>query len=109
MRFNKLILVNKWLPVFMAMPRMAEFRPDLFAALVYVTCSLFLEENEDRIAAFLAAHPDFSVTPAIDAIAQSGKADVDALKHHATAEGYLRLTPARAACDGFFVAVLRRT
>ena len=61
------------------------------------------------VSAFLAAHPDFEVTPAIDAIALSGRADVDALKHHATADGYLRLTPARAACDGFFVAVLRRT
>ncbi len=30
--------------------------------LLYVTCSLFAEENEDRLAAFLAAHPDFAPT-----------------------------------------------
>ena len=27
--------------------------------LIYVTCSLLAEENEDRVAAFVAAHPDF--------------------------------------------------
>ncbi len=27
--------------------------------LIYVTCSLFAEENEDRLAAFLAAHADY--------------------------------------------------
>ena len=31
--------------------------------LIYVTCSLFAEENEDRVAAFLAAHPAFGVAP----------------------------------------------
>lgn len=66
--------------------------------LVYVTCSLFAEENEDRVAAFLAAHPDFSVAP------PTGVADA-----FLTSEGFLRLTPRTAQTDGFFVAVLART
>jgi 16S rRNA (cytosine967-C5)-methyltransferase len=65
--------------------------------LIYVTCSLFAEENEDRVAAFLARRPEFAVLPAI------GLADP-----FLTAEGFLRLTPLRAGTDGFFVAVLAR-
>ena len=65
--------------------------------LVYVTCSLFAEENEDRVAAFLARTPEFAVVPA------AGAADA-----FLTAEGYLRLTPRGAGTDGFFVATLRR-
>ncbi|HXU99476.1 MAG TPA: RsmB/NOP family class I SAM-dependent RNA methyltransferase [Caulobacteraceae bacterium] len=65
--------------------------------LVYVTCSLFAEENEDRIAAFLERSDGFVGEPA------AGVADV-----HLTADGFLRLTPLAAGTDGFFVAVLRR-
>jgi 16S rRNA (cytosine967-C5)-methyltransferase len=65
--------------------------------LIYVTCSLFAEENEDRIAAFLARFPGFAVQPA------AGVAN-DFL----TADGFLRLTPLSAGTDGFFVAMLTR-
>jgi 16S rRNA (cytosine967-C5)-methyltransferase len=65
--------------------------------LIYVTCSLFAEENEDRVAAFLERTPDFGVESA------SGVAD-----EHLTEGGFLRLTPRTAGTDGFFVAVLRR-
>jgi 16S rRNA (cytosine967-C5)-methyltransferase len=53
--------------------------------LIYVTCSLFAEENEDRLAAFLAAHADYDA-----------------------AGPYSRLTPRRDSTDGFFIAALRR-
>jgi len=53
--------------------------------LIYVTCSLFAEENEDRVAAFLARGPGFSA---------AGEA--------------LRLTPLNDGTDGFFVARLHR-
>ena len=79
--------------------------------LVYVTCSVFMEENEDRLAAFLANHADFSFVPALDAVAASGlmtEEGREALAPCATREGALRLTPARVRTDGFFVAVLRR-
>jgi 16S rRNA (cytosine967-C5)-methyltransferase len=65
--------------------------------LIYVTCSLFAEENEDRLGAFLEAWPDFAPEPA--------RGIVD---DRLTAEGFLRLTPRTAATDGFFAAVLRR-
>jgi 16S rRNA (cytosine967-C5)-methyltransferase len=65
--------------------------------LVYVTCSLFAEENEDRIAAFLARNGAFTPEPVV------GVADA-----HVTAKGFLRLTPLAAGTDGFFVAALRR-
>lgn len=79
--------------------------------LVYVTCSLLMEEDEDRIAAFLADHPDFTATPALDAVAASGQLDSEGLKllkPRATPQGFLRLTPRTAGADGFFVAVLER-
>ncbi len=79
--------------------------------LVYVTCSLFAEENEDRIAAFLAGHPHFAAAPTLEAIAASGRATpegLDALSNFQTPEGFLRLTPRAAGTDGFFVAVLER-
>ncbi|MFI4933412.1 MAG: RsmB/NOP family class I SAM-dependent RNA methyltransferase [Caulobacterales bacterium] len=66
--------------------------------LIYVTCSLFAEENEDRVAAFLAAQPDFAVEPAALAGAERWRTD----------GGFLRLTPRNAAADGFFVAILGR-
>lgn len=67
--------------------------------LIYVTCSIFAEENEDRVAAFLARNPAFAVKP----VALEPVAD------RVTAEGFLRLTPRTAATDGFFAAILERT
>jgi len=65
--------------------------------LIYVTCSLFAEENEDRISAFVAGRPDFTVEP----VTAPGDFPL-------TPEGFLRLTPLSAGTDGFFVATLRR-
>ncbi|HMP63783.1 MAG TPA: MFS transporter, partial [Phenylobacterium sp.] len=68
--------------------------------LVYVTCSVLPEEDEDRVAAFLArTDGTFAVRPATT--------DPE-LTPFLTAQGYLRLTPASADTDGFFVAVLER-
>jgi 16S rRNA (cytosine967-C5)-methyltransferase len=81
------------------------------ARLVYVTCSLLMEENEDRIAVFLTKHPNFAATNVLTQIAASGQATVEGLTLLAgrqTPEGHLRLTPATAGADGFFVAVLER-
>jgi 16S rRNA (cytosine967-C5)-methyltransferase len=70
--------------------------------LVYVTCSLLREENEEQAEAFLAGHPDFAIVPVRHAWAQT-------IGGNAPAAGdYLRLTPARHGTDGFFVAIFAR-
>jgi len=67
--------------------------------LVYATCSMMADENEDQVAAFLAAHPAFSVVPLAKVAPQlTGSAHPD----------FLSLTPARNDTDGFFAAVLQR-
>jgi 16S rRNA (cytosine967-C5)-methyltransferase len=65
--------------------------------LIYVTCSVLPEEDEDRVAAFLTRGPGFVVRPATD--------DPN-LTAHLTPDGFLRLSPRTAGTDGFFVAVL---
>jgi len=79
--------------------------------LVYVTCSIFMEENEDRLAAFLSASTDFAFAPTIEGIVASGLLSEDgrnALAVCATPDAALRLTPARVRTDGFFIATLKR-
>lgn len=67
--------------------------------LIYVTCSLLVEENEDRVAAFLERHPGFSTVPIT----------LDGVQQYLTPQGHLRLTPKGAGTDGFFTAVMERT
>ena len=79
--------------------------------LVYVTCSVLAEENEDRIAAFLTEAPEFVVVPALDSVAASGLATdegLELLAARTTGQGFLRLSPKTAQTDGFFIAVLER-
>ena len=52
--------------------------------IVYVTCSLFAEESEDRVASFVEEHPDFAL------------------------DEQRRLTPRGAGTDGFYAAILQR-
>lgn len=67
--------------------------------LVYATCSMLPQENEEQVAAFLAANPTFHVVPLREAAPQlSDSAHPD----------YLSLTPARHDTDGFFAAVMQR-
>jgi 16S rRNA (cytosine967-C5)-methyltransferase len=65
--------------------------------IVYVTCSILPDEDEDRVAAFLVRRSDFRVRPATDH---------PNLIQNLTPEGYLRLSPRASGTDGFFVAVL---
>ncbi|MBI1393593.1 MAG: methyltransferase domain-containing protein [Alphaproteobacteria bacterium] len=79
--------------------------------LVYVTCSVFLEENDDRVEAFLGREVGFARAPALEAVAASGILTADgreALSACETSAGDLRLTPARIGSDGFYVSVLAR-
>jgi 16S rRNA (cytosine967-C5)-methyltransferase len=67
--------------------------------MVYVTCSVLPEEDEDRVSGFLARMPGFVLAPAT--------ADPK-LTRYLTADGFLRLTPHTSGTDGFFVAVLEK-
>jgi 16S rRNA (cytosine967-C5)-methyltransferase len=74
--------------------------------LIYVTCSLLPDEDEDRIAAFLAAHPDFAAVPPADMIAAAGL-PVLADSYHPRPNG-LMLTPRKTGTDGFFISTVKR-
>ena len=74
--------------------------------LVYVTCSLLKAENEDRVAAFLAAHDQFLPLEAAHWAAVCG---LPALASQGSALGAgFRLSPLRSGTDGFYVAPLTR-
>lgn len=66
--------------------------------LVYATCSLEPEENEEQVARFLAGHPDFHREP-------SPSVPRECL----SPEGDLVLLPHRHGTDGAYAARLRRT
>ncbi len=69
--------------------------------LVYATCSLLAEENEEVVQAFLQEHPDFQPAAAADILQR--------YQLHELAGGhYLRLYPHLHGCDAFFAAVLQR-
>ncbi|WP_181704080.1 RsmB/NOP family class I SAM-dependent RNA methyltransferase [Chthonobacter albigriseus] len=79
--------------------------------LVYVTCSVLPEENEDQVAAFLAAHPDFRLgdtAAAWRAVTGTVADPLTVLSLGDDGGTALRLTPATTGTDGFFCAVLNR-
>ncbi len=70
--------------------------------LVYVTCSVLPQENETVVAAFAARDGRFRIVPA-------GKIRTEAIGVEPPGgDQFLRLSPARDATDGFFIAVLER-
>jgi 16S rRNA (cytosine967-C5)-methyltransferase len=71
--------------------------------IVYATCSLLLEENEDRIRAFRERRPDFELAPARRVWCDLGLPPWPSPGHE-----YFRVSPARDGMDGFFAAVLQR-
>jgi 16S rRNA (cytosine967-C5)-methyltransferase len=68
--------------------------------LVYATCSLLDEENEAVAADFLATHPDFTLVPMPDIMAEQ--------KIALECGDYLKLSPQIHQTDGFFAAVFER-
>jgi 16S rRNA (cytosine967-C5)-methyltransferase len=75
--------------------------------LIYATCSILIDENEDQVEWFLKQHCDFTVMP----ISQIWKRVIgtDCKKNAISNDTYLSLTPAKHNTDGFFAAVLERT
>ena len=68
--------------------------------LVYATCSILAEENEEIVTQFLAANDTFSLVPV--------KAVLDEQRIPLDMDDYLKLLPHRHQTDGFFAAVLER-
>lgn len=68
--------------------------------LIYATCSLLTEENEQIVEGFLSTHPDFVLIPAQVVLAEQ--------KIPLEMDRYLKLMPHLHHTDGFFVAVLER-
>jgi len=69
--------------------------------LIYATCSVLQEENEEVIEAFLDQHPTYQATavPRLPSIKASYLTDTGALK----------LTPHQHQTDGFFARILQRS
>lgn len=67
--------------------------------LVYATCSMLPDENEDQIEVFLKKHPDFKVVPL---------GDITKEKLNSLHKEYLSLTPLQHNTDGFFAAAMER-
>jgi 16S rRNA (cytosine967-C5)-methyltransferase len=67
--------------------------------LVYSTCSLEPEENEEQVESFLAAHSDFKLEPPPTGVVPANTIDA----------GVLRVLPHLHGTDGAFAARLRRS
>ena len=69
--------------------------------LLYSTCTIHREENEENIRWFLKNHPDFAL--------ENIKEDLcEELKESVSGEGWLQLLPGIHDSDGFFIARLVR-
>jgi 16S rRNA (cytosine967-C5)-methyltransferase len=81
---------------------------------VYSTCSLEPEENEQVVAAVVAANPKvrlISLADRMDALRKNGiltPMGTERLQASLTPEGCLRLLPGAFHTDGFFVALLEK-
>lgn len=78
-------------------------------SLVYATCSLLREENEEVAAAFEAAHPQFAPLEAASALAAAKVESAGLCSGPASApRRFLHLAPHTSGTDGFFAALWQR-
>jgi 16S rRNA (cytosine967-C5)-methyltransferase len=74
--------------------------------IVYITCSILPEENDEALAGLLSRSDGLEVVPPHEVLARAGLAHL-AGSVRFTAHG-LQMTPLRTGTDGFFVAVVKR-
>ena len=74
--------------------------------IVYVTCSILPEENDETVAGFLERTTGFRSIPAPEVLAKTGFDDLSEAVRF-TRHG-LQMTPLRTGTDGFYVSVLRK-
>jgi 16S rRNA (cytosine967-C5)-methyltransferase len=87
-----------------AMLDQAAVRVRIGGRLIYATCSILPCENEDRIAAFLARHAEFTVRPCAEVWRES----VDTPVPKGMAQ-FFKASPRTTGNDGFFTCVMERT
>lgn len=77
--------------------------------LVYVTCSLFEQENQAVVEKFLSLNPEFECIPVHQVVSEIKlPVDITALVNLTQNQKYLQLLPHIHDTDGFFIAVLER-
>jgi 16S rRNA (cytosine967-C5)-methyltransferase len=74
--------------------------------IVYITCSILPEENDDALTALMERKAGFSAVPVSQILQTAGLSHLEQ-SVRPTALG-LQMTPLRTGTDGFYVAVLRR-
>lgn len=73
--------------------------------MVYITCSIFPEENQQQIEAFLADNPEFAIIDAQELWQERFGDTMDRARFDANG---VILSPARTGTDGFFFAAMTR-
>jgi 16S rRNA (cytosine967-C5)-methyltransferase len=74
--------------------------------LVYSTCTIAPEENEDNVRSFLRDHPEFRPDPGWPEVTLAPLRERGIIP--APFEGWVQLLPHHFGSDGFFIARLRR-
>lgn len=74
------------------------------ARLIYMTCSILEEENEQQILSFLAKHPEFSPVDHETLF----KETLDIPFYPFTGDKWLKLSPLTTKTDGFFFCALKK-
>jgi 16S rRNA (cytosine967-C5)-methyltransferase len=73
--------------------------------IVYVTCSVLPEENDEAVARFMERQASFAAAPAKEGLAGGPDGLAEAVR---IATRGLQMSPRRTGTDGFYVAILRR-